>query len=399
MGEALSGVKVLDITDGMAGSYCTKLLADFGAEVIKVEALGGSGLRRKGPFLKDEVHTEKSGAFFYLNTNKKGITLNLQNPKGVEICKKLVKSSDVLVEDFEPGRMGKLGCSYETLKGLNDRLIMTSITWFGQDGPFKDYKATNLIIEGLSGSMFTARQTRWPKYRPNVLGGHQAEYRGGLIASIAIIASLIGREMTDEGTWIDISILDCVSNTLAGIAADYPYVGFSRTTVPWAIHGFPCQENYPCKDGWINDLPGIGGVSKIADLIEKPELKEDPLFSKPKARLLEPEKFEALFTPYFKQHKKWEITKKAQEMKLAFSPTLSPGELLEDEQLKAREAFNKVEHPVLGEVTYFGAPAKLSETPGKEGRAPLLGEHNDVVYKSMGYTEQELTTLKEQGII
>lgn len=399
MGEALSGVKVLDFTDGVAGSYCAKLLADFGAEVIKVEAPNGSELRSKRPFLKDEPHPEKSGAFFYLNTNKKGITLNLKDTKGIEICRRLVKDADVVVESFAPGAMDKMGCSYEALKGLNDRLIMASITWFGQDGPYRDHGATNLIAEGISGAMFTARQTRWPKDRPSVLGGCQAEYRSGLVASTAILASLINRAMTDKGTWIDLSIVECVTSTLAGIAADYPYMGFSRTTVPWAIHGYPTQENHPCKDGWINNLPGIGAVPDIADLIEKPELKEDPLFSKPGARLAEPEKFEALFTPYFKEHSKWEIMKKAQKMRLAFSPTLSPGELFEDEQLKAREAFHKVEHPVLGEVTYFGAPAKLSETPGKKGRAPLLGEHNDVVYKAIGYTEQELTILKEQGII
>lgn len=397
--EALSGVKVLDLSDEIAGSYCAKLMADFGADVIKIEEPGGNKMRKAGPFLDDDPHPEKSGRFFYLNTNKKSVTLNLKTKTGVELFKKLAGDADVVIENFNPGVMAERGISYEVLSDLNPGLVLLSITWFGQDGPYRDYKATNLIAEGLGGSMFTARHTRWPKGRPAVLGGAQAEYRCGLLANIAVSAALLSQADSHKGTWIDISVAESVVSSLTGMTADYTYMGFSRTTVPWAVHGFPTQENYRCKDGWVNILTGIGGTAKVATLIEKPELKDNPYFAKAGARIAEPEKFEELCIPWFKEHDKWEIAKKAQKLKLAFSPTLSPVELLEDEQLKAREAFVTVEHPVMGEVTYFGAPAKMSESPCKAGRSPLIGEHNEMVYGGLGYPKEECVRLRERGII
>ncbi|RLB12340.1 MAG: hypothetical protein DRG39_02150 [Deltaproteobacteria bacterium] len=396
--KALSGLRVVDLANNIAGSYCAKMFADFGADVIKVEPPGqGNPLRNKAPYQKDEKDPEKSGSFFYLNTNKKSITLDITNEKGAEVFKDLVKNVDVVIEDFEPGKMKEWGLSYETLKELNSKLVMTSITWFGQDGPYRDFKANNFTAYGLGGAKYVMRPTRWPDTRPAVLGGSQAEYTAGLIAYIATLSALISPKV--EGTWIDISVMEAVSSTLTGIMADYSYLGLSRRTLPWAIHGFPTQENYPCKDGYVNLTPGIGGTQAIADLIEKPEERENPLLVKAGARVKEPEKFEALVLPWLKEHTKWEITEKAQKLRLAFAPILSPGELPDDPQIKAREFFVKVAHPKMGEVTYPGAPAKLSETPFKEGGAPLLGEHNKEVLGSIGYSEEDLKEFQEKGII
>ena len=165
--QAASDIKVLDLTQGVAGAYCTKLLADFGAEVVKVEEPGrGDPTRRMGPFLKDEPHHEKSEAFFYLNTNKKSITLNLNSETGVKIVKELVKAADVLAESFAPGTMAQIGLSYEILREINPRLIMTSISNFGQTGAYRDYKATNLTLQGLGGVMYTMRPANKPEDRP-----------------------------------------------------------------------------------------------------------------------------------------------------------------------------------------------------------------------------------------
>ncbi len=400
MGEerALTGLRVLDLANNIAGSYCGKLLADFGAEVIKVEPpKEGNPLRKKAPFWKDEQDKEKSGTFFYLNTNKKSLTLDITKQEGAEIFKKLVKNSDVVIEDFEPGKMKEWGLGYDELKKENPKLIMTSITWFGQDGPYKDFKANNFTSYGIGGAMYVMRPTRWPDTRPAVLGGYQAEYTAGLIGYIVTMAALISPKV--EGTWIDLSVMEAVTSTLTGIMADYSYLGLSRRTLPWAIHGFPTQENYPCKDGYVNLTPGIGGTQAIADLIEKPEEKENPLLVKAGARVKEPEKFEALILPWLKEHTKWEITEKAQKLRLAFAPILSPGELTDDPQIKAREFFVKTEHPEMKEVTYPGAPAKLSESPWKEGRAPLLGEHTQEVLGSIGLSENNVKELQEKGIV
>ena len=395
--QALSGIKVIDLAEGISGSYCAKLMADFGADVIKVEAPNNNdGLRKVGPFKDDDPSAEKSGTFFYLNTNKKSVTIDLTSNKGQDIFKKLVKDTDVVIESFEPGKMADMGLSYNTLQEINPDLVMTSITWFGQNGPYRDFKATNFTAFGLAGAMYMMRQTRWPDTRPTILGGKQAEYTAGLIGYIVTMAAVISPV---KGTWIDLSVMEALASTLTGVSADYSYIGLSRRTLPWAIHGFPTQENYPCKDGFVNLTPGLGGTKVIADLIEKPEERENPLLVKAGARVKAPEKFEELVLPWLKEHKKWEITEKAQKLKLAFAPILSPKELLDDPQLKAREFFVKTEHPEMGEVTYPGAPAKLSETPWKAGRAPLMGEHTEEILTGIGYTKSDLTALADEGII
>jgi crotonobetainyl-CoA:carnitine CoA-transferase CaiB-like acyl-CoA transferase len=232
-----------------------------------------------------------------------------------------------------------------------------------------------------------------------VEGGQQAEFTTGLLSFSATVAALINALDTGKGTWIDMSAQECLASTLGANISEYPYLGLSRKTNPFAIHGYPIGYSVPCKDGWISLTPGLGGAPNIPLLIEQPELLEDPLFTKPAQRMAEPEKFDALLTPWLKEHTKWEITKQAQELKLAFTPVLTPGELEDDEQLKAKGFFMKTQHPVMGEVTYPGDPMKLSETPARIGKAPLLGEDNVTIYHGLGYSKADLVTLTEQKII
>ena len=398
--QAFKKVVILDCTEGIAGGYCTKLLADFGATVIKIEKPGmGDTTRRMGPFLNDEPDKEKSGTFFYLNTNKKSITLNLETETGKNIFFKLLEKADVVVENFIPGKMAALGLSYESLAKKKPQIILTSISNFGQTGPYRDYKATNLVTFGLSGAMYTSRPATHTSSRPVVEGGQQAEFTTGLLSFSATVAALINALDTGKGTWIDMSAQECLASTLGANISEYPYLGLSRKTNPFAIHGYPIGYSVPCKDGWISLTPGLGGAPNIPLLIEQPELLEDPLFTKPAQRMAEPEKFDALLTPWLKEHTKWEITKQAQELKLAFTPVLTPGELEEEEQLKAKGFFMKTQHPVMGEVTYPGDPMKLSETPARIGKAPLLGEDNVTIYNGLGYSKADLVTLTEQKII
>lgn len=398
--QAFSGLRVLDCTQGVAGPYCTKLLADFGAEVIKVEKpRGGDCTRNMGPFLKNESESEKSATFFYLNTNKKSITLNLENKEGVKILKEFLKRVSVFVESFESSKMTELGLTPGFLKEINSRLVITSISAYGQTGPYRDYKATNFTAYGTGGAMYTQRPGTKPTARPVIEGGFQAEYSTGLLSYIATISALIKRGNSDNGISIDISVMESVTSTLMGHVAEYSYLGLSRRTSPFAIHGYPIGYSVPCKDGWISLTPGIGGAPNIAFLIEQPELQDDPLLADPRTRMSNPEQFDALVTPWLKDRTKWEVTKEAQELRLAFTPVLSPEELLEDDQIKAREFFTKVDHPIMGEVTYPGAIAKLSESPWRVGRTPLLGEHNEEIYGEIGYTKESLAELKRRGII
>ena len=399
-GQAFNQIIVLDCTEGIAGGYCTKLLADFGATVIKIEKPGmGDITRRMGPFLKDEPDKEKSGTFFYLNTNKKSVTLNLESETGKNLFFMLLTQADVVVENFAPGIMSVLGLSYEVLSKKRPQIIMTSITGFGQTGPYRDYKTTNLVTFGLSGAMYTSRPATHTSSRPVVEGGQQTEFTTGLLSYSATVAALTSRIDTGKGTWIDMSAQECMASTLGANISEYPYLGLSRKTNPFAIHGYPIGYSVPCKDGWISLTPGLGGAPNIPLLIERADLLEDPLFTRPAARMAEPEKFDAILAPWLNEHTKWEITKQAQELKLAFTPVLTPGELIDDEQLKAKNFFVNTQHPVMGEVTYPGAPFKLSETPARVGKAPLLGENNEAIYAGLGLSKEDQVTLTQQGII
>jgi CoA:oxalate CoA-transferase len=398
--SALSDIKVLDLSQGIAGPYCTKLLAAFGAEVIKVEKPNeGDFSRTMGPFPNDECDPEKSGTFIYLNLNKKSVTLNLESEQGIAICKKMLAVSDILVESFPPGHMAKLGLSDEILKEINPRLNVTSISAFGETGPYRGYESNNLTSYAMGGAMYVMRPGTNPKERPVIEGGFQAEYSTGVLSYIATIAALIERIDAGSGRSLDLSMMECVVSTLMGHVAEYSYLGFSRRTNPFAIHGYPIGYSAPCEDGWISLTPGIGGAPNIPFLIGRPELHDDPLFTETRTRMAEPGKFDALISPWLLSHKKWEIAQQAQELKLAFTPVLSPGELLEDRQLAAREFFHKVEHPGLGEITCPGSPAKFSDIKWQTGRAPLLGEHNKEIYGNYGYTGPTLAKLRDEGVI
>ena len=398
--QAFENLKVLDLTEGIAGPYCTKLLADFGAEVIKIEKPGtGDRTRSTDKSTGETQELERSGTFFYLNTNKKSITLDIWSDEGLEILKKLIKDSSVLVESFGPGQFAELGHTQEILKELNPKMILTSISAYGQTGPYRDYKATNFTVYATGGAMYTQRPGTRPVDRPVVEGGYQAEYSTGLLSYIATVSALINRDKTEKGTSIDISAMECVASTLMGHVAEYSYLGLSRRTSPFAIHGYPIGYSVPCKDGWISLTPGVGGAPNIAFLIERPELQDDPLLADTRTRMANPEKLDELMTPWLKDRGKWEVTRAAQELRLAFTPVLNPEEVMNDEQIKAREFFAEAEHPVMGIVKYPGAPAKLNGSSWQAGRAPLLGEHNNEIFGRIDYDEEKLSELKKKGII
>ncbi len=351
-----------------------------------------------GPFPGDRTDQECSGTFFYLNTNKKSITLDLNIARGAAILKKLLETADVFVENFSPGFLEKRGLSAEELKKQNPKLIVISISAFGQTGPYRDYQANNLTVSGMGGVMYTMRPGKKPTDRPVKAGGYQAEYSTGVLSFIAIVGALMHADLSHKSITVDISAMECVVSSLMGNISEYSYLGLSRRTNPYPIHGYPQGDAARCKDGWISLTPGIGGAPNIAFLIEKPELEETPLLAEPRARMAEPEKFDELIRPWLLEHDKWEITRLAQELRLAFTPVLSPQELIEDEQLKAREFFTSAEHPRMGRVQYPGTIARLSETPGKAGRAPLLGEHNEDIYGAI-FPKHELDDLRAAKVI
>jgi len=396
--QALSGLKVLDLTHFIAGPYCTKLMADIGAEIIKVERPGqGDGARALGPFSKDEPHPEKSGLFFYLNTNKKSITLNLKTETGVGLLKELAKDANVIVENFEPRVMPSLGLSYEELKGVNPRLVMASISNFGQTGPYRDYKATNLTIMALGGTMAITGD----EHRPLKPGGSQAEYMAGLMGFSATMIALLWQEETGLGQHVDLSIMECIAGNMEGATTEYPYLGVIRRRMMQRFtYGHPVGL-YPCKDGYVIVIPGLGGMESLAMLLGDPGLMEHELFQDARLRQQRAQEFDELFLlPYLKEHTKKEIFEQAQELRMPFGYAQTIDELLDDVQLQAREFFVKEEHPLMGDVTYPGPLFRMGETSWKAGRPPLLGEHNEEIYcQRLGYTKEDLVKLRERRII
>jgi len=398
--QALSSIRIIDLTHLVAGPYCTKLLADFGAEVIKIEKPGGGDkARRMPPFAGDEPHVEKSGLFLYLNTNKKSITLNLKTKMGKEMLLNLVRGADIVVESFAPRVMPSLGLSYETLKEVKEDIIMVSISNFGQTGPYRDYKATELGLLAIGGTLY---QTGTPE-RPVKLGGFQAQYLAGLYSFVASLGAIYGDVQSSGGRRLDISMMECVACFTAFQGwIPYAYMGVTvgREFFKRFVSGHPVGL-YRCKDGHVVVVPGLGGMQSLALLLEKPELAEHRMFTSAWTRQDQAKEFDDTFLlPWLKEHEHKEIVETAQELRMPFSELETIDELLIDKQLEERDFFTSSEHPVAGRLTYPGSSFKGGKIKSRSGRAPLLGENNEEIYCGMlGFSKKDLVELKELDII
>ena len=402
MQQALTDLTVLDLTHYVAGPYCTKLLADYGAKVIKIEKPGaGDGARRLGPFYGDDPHPEKSGLFLHLNTNKKGITLNLKTATGTRIFSELLKDAHILVENFSPRVMPGLGLDYETLDSTNPGLVMTSISNFGQTGPYRDYVATELVSFAMGVHMYNEGE---PDREPLRFPGYKSQYLAGTHAAAVTMGAYFGSKATGVGQHVDVSIMECMVAPPEGAAVLMGYA-FSGTqagrqgarregSFPWGV--------YPCKDGHIF-VYGIVGFfwPRIAAWMGMPGLVEDERFATPEARREHHGDFDAIFLPWLLEHTRDELFHSAQAQRLPVTPVYAIDEVLKDAQFNARGFFQEIDHPVIGRVTYPGLPFKLPETPTMPQKpAPLLGEHNHEVYcERLGYSRQDLVRLREMNII
>jgi crotonobetainyl-CoA:carnitine CoA-transferase CaiB-like acyl-CoA transferase len=400
---ALSDIKVLDLTHHIAGPYCTKLLADFGAEVIKIEPPGrGDPARRAGPFYQDEPHPDKSGLFLHLNTNKLGATLNLKAPEGVRIFKELLKDADVVVENFAPRVMPGLGLSYQELAKVNPRVIMTSISNFGQTGPYRDFVATELTLFAMECQM---SHTGSPDREPIYLGGAVSQYLAGNSAALATMAGIMGARLQGEGQQIDVSIVESWLGTGAGIASltKYIYSGLveKRSNAVGRI--------FPAQDGFVHFVAAGAGAGpppqrdwgRLVKLLDMPELLDDERFATFAARSENAGELLDLVRPWLAERTKFEITRLSQAERVFAAPLLTVDEVVNDPHNEARGFFEEVHHPATGPLRYPGAPAKMTETPRQAARpAPLLGQHNEEMYSGrLGYSRVDLVRLREAGII
>ncbi|NQU02946.1 MAG: CoA transferase [Syntrophaceae bacterium] len=405
---ALDMIRIIDLTD-LSGAYCTKLLADLGADVIRVEPAGGDNLRRLGPFYKDDPHPERSLHHFFLNTNKRSVTLNLETEDGKNIFRRLSKRAQIIIETFPPGYLESLGLGYSSLAEINPSLIFTSITPFGQNGPYRDFKGSDMICWAMGGLMYLGGFSD----RPPVQGYEYMAYKtGSMHASVATLIAFYHLDKTGEGQYIDVSVQECVAQAMENAAQYYDLEGVVRCR-----QGLRQLEAgagiYPCKDGFVYMLVAMRGTlmrwDELVDwLIEERTPKADSLkdskWKDKDWRQTEEarNKFYDIFTDFSKSHPKLELYEKAQAKGISLSPVSTIGDLFENPQLKARGFFQEIEHPELGvKLLYPGGPYVLEKTPWRiRRRAPLIGEHNtEIFHYELGIPIEDLGALMSAGVI
>ena len=396
MQGALFGLKVLDLTEDIAGSFCTRLLADYGADVLKIEPPQGSAMRRMGPFFQDDPHPEKSLFFLAMNLNKKGATLNLESSEGQEIFKELVSRVDVVVESYRPGYLSSLGLGYQDLERINPSLVMTSITPFGQEGPYSQFKSDEIVNYAMGMIMSISGMQGRP---PLKHGGFQAQYEAGLNAAGATSMAVFYQEATGVGQHIDLSITETVASTMMATQTTYTFMG--GTMARRRTSGGQFTHPTACSDGWIIVQTG-GGASwqNISDLFEEPKLME-PRFAEPAQRGLNGEELDQIVLESIKDRSKWDLFPKAADARILFGLVQTPGELAECPQLESRDFYREIEHPVMGKVKVPAVMFNFSLTPYElQMPAPTLGQHNQEVYgDGLEYSEEDLTRFRRSGAI
>ena len=396
--KALSGVKVVDLTHYIAGPYCTKLLADYGAEVIKIERPGiGDRARGLGPFFGDDPHPEKSGFFLYLNTNKQGITLNLKSDAGIKVLKDLVRDADILVENFSPGVMARLGLDYDSLEKINPRLVMTSISNFGQSGPYRDFKSSEMVSDAMGGWMSVVGD---PEREPLKPGGSQAQFVGGLFGAIGTMTAFHCRELTGIGQHVDISLMEAVLYIQMNITSTYSY--YEQITARIGNFVWPPPGSIlPCRDGFIGAIAVTANQwETLCDWMGKPELKEDPDFLTPIDRTENLDMLNVHLLEWLIEHDQEALFHEAQKRRIPFGIPASSEMLVKSSHLNERGYFVEVDHPSTGKIRYPGAQVKMGSLPYELKRAPMLGEHNEDVYcERLGYAKEDLVRMREQDVI
>jgi benzylsuccinate CoA-transferase BbsE subunit len=395
----LQGIRVLDLADEK-GSFCSKLLADLGARVIKIEKPGGDSSRKIGPFRDDLASSERSLFFSHNNTNKLGVTLNLDHPAGKDVFTKLLKGTDVVVETFPPGYLDSLGLGFEDLAEISLRLVLVSLTGFGQSGPRKGFKSCDLVASAFGGQMYVSGS---PSTSPLKPFGEQSYYTASLYAAIAVLLALRKRGQTGKGEHVDLSLQEAVVSTLDHVMVRY----FYEKVVPQRQGSMHWNHSFcvlPCKDGhilvtlferWDTLVEWLEGEGMAEDLKDK-RYKEEAY------RLERINHIMQVLERWTRTHTARELFELGQLMSFPWAPVHSPVDVFDNPQLKARQFFVEVNHPEIGaSIQYAGSPFQFAHPPSRPWkRAPLPGEDNILIYREeLGLTEKEMRRLSSIGAI
>jgi CoA:oxalate CoA-transferase len=391
----LAGIRILDLTRILAGPFATMVLADLGAEVIKVEnpALGDDS-RAYGPFIRGE-----SVYFMSLNRNKKGITLDLRNSKGKQILRELVRISDVLIENFRPGTMEKLDLDYDSLNRINRKLIYASCSGFGCTGPYSKKPAYDITIQAMGGIMSLTGE---PGGRPLRVGTSIGDIVAGLFTVIGILSAIRARERTGRGQKIDVSMLDCQVAILENAIARY----FAAGEVPGPLGTrhpsiTPFQQ-FRSKDNYIVIAAGNQALwTRLSRALGKPELLEDPRFKDNNLRTENQPQLEKIIEDITVKKTTREWIDMLEKEEIPCAPVNTIAEIVKDPQILARNMLVEVAHPIAGTIIMPNLPIKLSDTPeGEQHPAPVHGEHTeDILSKLLGLSTQEIEHMRTNKAI
>ena len=393
MGKVFEGLKVVDLTTALNGPFCTMFLGDYGADVIKIEPVGGEQSRSWGPI--DEKSGE-SGFYGFVNRNKKGCTLNLKSEKGLEMFYELVKDADVLVENYRGGVTERLKIDYDTIKKINPNIIYASGSGFGQYGPITHRPCYDIVAQAMGGML---NLTGFKENDPVKVGPSVADHVAGIYLMVGVGMAMYHREKTGEGQHIDVSMFDVIFSLLENAIVNYTMGGFipeRNGNVDPSIAPF---DVYACKDGFV--ALGVGNdklFNKFANIIGHQELLEDERYKDNVSRCDNyiPD-LQNLIREWCADYTKSEIEDIMDEAGIPCGPVLNVKEAIEHPHIQARDMMVHCEHPTVGDMYFQGCVIKLSETPGEvETAPPLVGQHNREVF---GLSEEEEKALIEEGVL
>ena len=392
----LAGVKVIELAHIMAGPTCGLMLADLGADVIKVEKVPGGDDSRF--FLPPDIDGE-AAAFMMMNRNKRGIAVNLKEEGGKDVLRRLLKTADVVIENYRADTMDKLGLGYETLKKENPGLIYCAITGFGRSGPYSERGGFDLIAQGMSGLMSITGEGEG---RPPVkMGAPITDITAGILGALGIAAAYVHKLKTGEGQLVDTSLFE------AGIVHTYwqSAIGLATGTPPGPMgSAHPLNAPYQAfetADGWIT----LGAANqknwlRLLEILEAPEIAEDPRFAENTDRMAHLRELEDLLNPIFVKHSTADWLSRLEEVGVPAGPVFNVNEMHTDPHTLARDMVVEVEHSRLGPVKTLGLPVKFSETPGKVASgAPVYGQHTREVLAEYGYEDSEIDALIDAGAV
>jgi len=401
MAGPLSTVRIIEVGEMVSAPYAAKLMADLGAEVIKVERPAtGDRARTRGPFAGGAAHPEKSGLFIYLNTNKRGVTIDLASPRGLAIFEQLISGADVLIHNLAPAEMDRTGFEFERFRRVNPKLVMTSVVPYGLSGPRRDWRTEDLTLWSDGGACYLNGARDHPELPPLKAYGYQAGYQGGGHAAVATMGALFGAARGAGGQHVEVSVQESVAAIIEMANTFWPYMKMVLTR--YGAKPVQPLDSFECRDGWIFACcVEEHQWHSFVEVMGSPEWAAEEIFDERFKRGVNYDALRPLLAEWIGKQTVQDLYQRAQARRVPFAPISNLADLVNSEHLRARGFFVDLSHPVAGRFKYPGAPSKLSRTPWEIRRpAPTLGQHNrEILGGELGIDARELESLRSEAVI